>query len=790
MKGTYVMNSINEYDILRSRWRDALTGGELYDLNDPDLRRILQSTDSVAQEYWDTMEKNENRTCLWKNLPSPKDVYRRDFICQKSYDRIEKMVLAFSTKGCSLEGNEQLKNDIITAMEFIYHNWYNEDIRKGGEWWHKEIGLPLCINKCTVMMYDHLSEKQIANYMKVVASFTDNPIMMCIDDVPEVSTGANRAWKSLALAGCGIITKDCKKLSSATSAIREVFQYTESKDGFYKDGSFVQHLKFAYTGGYGISLLKTIVDIIDLLRDTLWEIDSQEINIVLDWVSNSYEPLIYKGGFMSMTRGREIARDYCEEHIVGHNVIQTLVKLTQSMKDEKAVRLKSKIKYWINCDTYRNFFKNAPINISHLAKEIIKDQGIVSYDETPSSKIFACMDRVVHRRKDYTLGISMSSRRIGKYESIHDENVRGWYTSDGMTYLYNSDLAQYSEGFFPTVNAYRMPGTTIDTLTRLEEGVSYGNEAPLHNDWVGGSQLDDLYGVVGMDLEAYSSNLEAKKSWFLFDDEIVCLGAGITCTENRKVETIVENRKINQKGDKSLTVNGILQDFSEEKTINNKNTKYIHLHGNITGSDIGYYFPEAHLIEIFKESRTDSWKSINKHSSPDTEITNNFINILINHGTNPKNDTYQYVLLPNKNLQQLQMYAKEPMVEIIENTSEAQAVRQKELNITGVNFWKDDVKKVGDITCNRKASIIIQEANNSIALAVSDPTQRNEQGILVELNKYSTGILACDSEIKVIQLKPTVKLEIVTKNAMGKSVQIQLLIDDNLGEGNSQNGSR
>lgn len=59
-----------------------------------------------------------------------------------------------------------------------------------------------------------------------------------------------------------------------------------------------------------------------------------------------------------------------------------------------------------------------------------------------------------------------------------------------------------------------------------------------------------------MDLDPDNSTLSGKKSWFMFDDEIVALGAGITSTDNRKVETIVDNRKLKASGDNVLTVNG------------------------------------------------------------------------------------------------------------------------------------------------------------------------------------------------------------------------------------------
>ena len=48
-----------------------------------------------------------------------------------------------------------------------------------------------------------------------------------------------------------------------------------------------------------------------------------------------------------------------------------------------------------------------------------------------------------------------------------------------------------------------------------------------------------------MQFKGVGVTLTGKKSWFMFDDEIVCLGAGITSTDSRAIETTVENRKIN-----------------------------------------------------------------------------------------------------------------------------------------------------------------------------------------------------------------------------------------------------
>ena len=79
------------------------------------------------------------------------------------------------------------------------------------------------------------------------------------------------------------------------------------------------------------------------------------------------------------------------------------------------------------------------------------------------------MDRAVHTTPQFAVGLAMSSARIENYETINGENLKGWYIGDGMTYLYDNDLRQYSESFWATVNPYRMAGTTVDTRPRKAE---------------------------------------------------------------------------------------------------------------------------------------------------------------------------------------------------------------------------------------------------------------------------------------------------------------------------------
>src|SRR5205807_1381440 len=109
---------------------------------------------------------------------------------------------------------------------------------------------------------------------------------------------------------------------------------------------------------------------------------------------------------------------------------------------------------------------------------------------------FAHMDRVVHLRPGWGFGLAMSSSRISNYESINNEDLHGWFTGDGMTYLYNGDVLQFSDNFWPTVDPYRLPGITVEKQVRpdaADEG--YLSDA----NWVGGATVGP-YGVAGMQL--------------------------------------------------------------------------------------------------------------------------------------------------------------------------------------------------------------------------------------------------------------------------------------------------
>ena len=483
----------------------------------------------------------------------------------------------------------------------------------------------------------------------------------------------------------------------------------------------------------------------------------------MDWVECAYMPFLWRGAFMDMVRGRETARHYNEEHVSGHVALECLLRLAASLPQRESGTILSFVKGQIRSDTYYDFFRHASLRGVALGRALMADESI-SAEEAEHSfcAVYAGMDRVLARRKDYAVGISMCSRRIGRYESIHDENVRGWYTADGMLTLYNGDLTQHSDGFHPTVNAMRRPGTTVDILPRREEGVGCGKEPEVPADWAGGT-VPGSCGAAGMELAAEMGDLRARKSWFLFEREVVCLGAGITATTGRSIETIVENRKVT--GPVCVTVDGARWHGLQEKR---SGVRWVHFGTGAPEQDIGWFFPVGGILELKLSDRAGCWLDVDRKTGTAQSIRRRFLELVLHHGVSPENAQYQYVLLPGFGEQALEAYADRPGVEILANRACVQAARQRTSGLMAVNCWAAG-ERVGALTCLTPCSVLAQMQPGELILAAADPTQQNRQGIILEWDAPALEAVCLPPQARVLSLSPRLQVRLDTADAHGRT---------------------
>ena len=748
------------FDAVREKWRVHLTGGSAYDPADPEIAKKIAEIDAAATSNWESMSKEPWRKYLWPDIASQSAT---GYITL-AYERLQTMTLALNTKGAKLENNPVLKKDIIDALEWMYQNRYNEKIAPYDNLWNLEIGTPLALNSIVVMLYDSLSAAQIDNYMKAIKHFS--PTVKIYSN--GMATGANRVWKCMVLGLRGIIVKDSQEVALARDGLSDVFPYVTAGDGFYTDGSFIQHTRHPNNGGYGASLIQELANVMQLLSGSPWDVTDPNKENVFRWVYDGYEPLIYKGAIMDFVRGREISRIVSTDRIIGHQVIRAIIQISGFASEKDALAFRSMAKAWILDDKLKDFYPDSSIEMVLRAKAILNDPKIPVRPELVLHKEYPGMDRVVHLRPGFGFAISMSSNRVYNYESINSEGLKSWYTGDGMTFLYNSDLRQYSEDYWPTVDPYHLPGTTVNTRPRKDGS---GQSTLSKQSWVGGVDLNGEYGAAGMELQAVNdAPVTARKSWFMFDDEIVALGTGIASADSYPVYTTVENRKINP-NTLTVTFDGGAKQLSLGWSETLQNPKWIHLDG--VG---GYYFPEGAQLQAGFGAVSSNWNVINKYPkyTSDTPVSKNYVSVWFDHGKQPANASYAYVILPNKTATQVGSYAANPDIQVIENSRQAQAIRERGLNILAVNFWEDAAKTVDVLTCDRKAAVMVREKDGFMEIAVSDPTQQNGGTIQLEIKRAITSVVENDVAIQVDPTKDGVKITVNVKGARGRTFRVRL----------------
>ena len=169
---------------------------------------------------------------------------------------------------------------------------------------------------------------------------------------------------------------------------------------------------------------------------------------------------------------RCIARSNWQDIQNGEKVVKSIVKyFIPAATSKESSRLKGVVKYWVESNKDTDIVKNTnDLEYRAMLIDILNDDSVESSGALEGHYNFAMMDRVVHRCSEYVFGISAYSDRTYMYEAMNQENLKGYHTSDGMTYLYNGDTTQYSSGFWATVNPNRLPGTTVDTLKLYDGG--------------------------------------------------------------------------------------------------------------------------------------------------------------------------------------------------------------------------------------------------------------------------------------------------------------------------------
>lgn len=348
----------------------------------------------------------------------------------------------------------------------------------------------------------------------------------------------------------------------------------------------------------------------------------------------------------------------------------------------------------------RQFFHNAPLHKAFslaFAMKAIKDE---SFDplETKNSftghKHFWKSDLTVHRRPEWMASVKMSSNRVIGSEGVNEDNLQGYYLADGATYLY-VDGDEYLN-IYPFWDWRKIPGiTSYNTSMPLPLLLKRRYKQP--TDFVGGV-TDGKLGLSAMKLNR--DGLRANKSWVFTDDFVLCLGSAIASDSGLVVTTSVEQ---------CLKKGELIRMADNQRFFHNKT---------------GYILLQPHQTVATVEKRTGRWCDVMQMYKPEV-LEKEVVSIFLNHGKNPKNESYQYLVLPATTANGVKQFNTKT-IQVIKNDSTVQAVSLDKGNLFFVTAYKNvnlSLDRRTNFSTDKAGLFIIKRTDLGWTVLVSDPTQ-------------------------------------------------------------------
>ena len=546
----------------------------------------------------------------------------------------------------------------------------------------------------------------------------------------------NRFWIATPLLYTGVILEDDILVNHAYRTLNQCFSevkkgeiYPMDPEGFFDDGSYPYHGGLAYNLGYGQSFVISVAAVSSVADGTIFDLKNvYSFENMYKWIKTAWLPFIYKNMKMKMVVGRE--SPYASAR---HPVAAMLMLADQAPADVRA-ELLGYIKPAIEgvedqffTHVYFPVFRGMAYpyiieNIKGIMNDAVNVEGVA---ETTYNTVYYNMDRIVHKQDGWMFALAMSSARTAKYESStssHTQSLTEWYISDGMTYLHNDDvqyLSQWWKG-----DPYFLSGTTVDDSERSTVQTMSMSEAEWgkpENLWAGGATTGKIGVAAYENGNQFVTGLDALKSYFMFEDYVVCLGTGITAGNGvvgrtGNAYTVVERRQLVEEASENVAEGAPTVGY--EDVIVNGEKLDVEFDNKEVFNNPQYVWVEKNTGYVFMGDNTVSLKR---------EVTNgySFLKVVAEHGANVRDDSYGYTILPLATAEETAEWAKNPDVEIIEQSNTMHAVKQKSTGIVMANIFKTTTLE--GIKFETPCSVIIVPESDGKMIYVSDPTQKRDE---------------------------------------------------------------
>jgi chondroitin AC lyase len=547
------------------------------------------------------------------------------------------------------------KNGIIAGLNYwqtrlpVSVNWFKQDIGKQQEF------MPILI-----LMRDYLPQTLI------------NDICTYFVIAPANNTGANLIEMASSVLVRGVLQNNKQLIIESRNNIQSVCNVmNKSNDGMQVDNSFLFHGLLPFSSSYNVSILRGVAMWSNIMKGLSFSFSDIYRTNIRNTLLQGNRWFIWGDKLDYGTDGRTISRPEGLKSIDHTLTLQRMIKLDPD---------------------YTSSYNDMLAYINNQKKDTLS-----------GNKMFYRADYMVHRKPNYYFSVKMFSSRVSASESGNGENLKGYWLASGGTCVMRD--GNEFKGVLPLWDWTKIPGTTT-----ANEIPTFGWNLYQPSTFVGGVS-NGVNGVSTMRLNIRS--ITGNKSWFMFDNETVCLGAAINSTNTNDIFTTVAQSRLRSK----IQINGINAPALTNSLQNGVNT--------IFQDSIGYVFPSGANLRVTGDTRTNNWYSLSSTESQDM-LTDSVFGVWFEHGNQPVNASYSYIVVPGTSAEKLSEYVVNSPVSILSNTPNIQAVTHLKNKVTGAVFQSAGEIKIDDkltVAVDQPCAVMINQRVNPVQLIISDPGQ-------------------------------------------------------------------
>ena len=356
----------------------------------------------------------------------------------------------------------------------------------------------------------------------------------------------------------------------------------------------------------------------------------------------------------------------------------------------------------------------------------------ISAEASPSgTHVYGYNASLSHRRGDWLVTVAGHSRYVWAAEIYQGCNHYGRYLTNGSLQLLGdgTPVSAFGSGFrqegwdwchIPGTTALAIPMAQMKADIRNVDTFSGYEEMLLSDEaFVGGVSHEERNGLFAMKLhdhDKYNGTLRARKTFFLFDNRVVCLGSDIENRAEGGVHTTLFQNFLEHEAD-PVTVNGErVTAFPYETTLTQ---------GGVLRDNLR----NLYVIPAGKVCVTKS-RQHSLHEETDAPTENDFATAWIDHGDGTvEGEGYEYLMVVHASDDEAARYAGELPYEVLRRDSTAHILRDRPTGIIGYALFRSGEVNEGLLErVSLPSLVMIGGGEGSLTVSVADPDLRFYEG--------------------------------------------------------------